>query len=88
MLSNISTQNLDSDAHAAQQHRDREDLHYRTTIAERNSPAIVLPRVRGMLMHKHRRKPNWVLAMTLYALGSTYASGICRDFGLDPDATV
>lgn len=31
--------------------------------------------------------PNWVFAMDLFGLGSSYATEICRRMGIDPDAT-
>lgn len=34
-----------------------------------------------------RNMPNWVLAMELFATGSTSAHQICRDAGIDPDST-
>lgn len=32
-----------------------------------------------------KKMPNWVLAMELFATGSTSAHQICRDAGIDPD---
>jgi len=34
-----------------------------------------------------RNMPNWVLAMELFATGSTSAHQICHDAGIDPDST-
>jgi len=34
-----------------------------------------------------RNMPNWVLAMELFATGSTSARQLCRDAGVDPDST-
>ena len=34
-----------------------------------------------------RNMPNWVLAMELFATGSTSAHQLCRDAGIDPDST-
>ena len=34
-----------------------------------------------------RNMPNWVLAMELFATGSTSAHQLCRDAGVDPDST-
>jgi len=42
-------------------------------------------RTRGLLARHHRRDPNWVLAMKIFGLGSTYAFAICREMGLDPE---
>ena len=35
----------------------------------------------------YRDKPNWVLVMDMFGVGSTMAIGYCRDSGIDPDAT-
>lgn len=32
-----------------------------------------------------RKKPNWVFAMSLFRLGSTYSAEMCRRMGLHPD---
>lgn len=32
-----------------------------------------------------RKKPNWVFAMDLFQLGSTYSAEMCHRMGLDPD---
>lgn len=66
---------------------DREDARYRATVADRIQPAGVIPRVRSIAGRRHAKKPNWVLAMDIYCVGSNYAWGICRDAGLDPEAT-
>ena len=36
---------------------------------------------------KRKRDPNWVFAMEMFGLGSTYAWGMCKRMGLDPDST-
>lgn len=36
---------------------------------------------------KRKRDPNWVFAMELFGLGSTYAWGMCKRIGVDPDST-
>lgn len=41
---------------------------------------------RSVCNREWRRSPNWVLAMTLYGTGSTYAWAICQRIGVDPDA--
>lgn len=43
-------------------------------------------RIAVMPIHQGVRMPNWVLAMELFATGSTSACKICRDAGIDPDA--
>ena len=35
-----------------------------------------------------RKSPRWVAVMELTALGSTYATQLCRRFGMDPDEIV
>ena len=64
-----------------------EEQRYRDTVAARNTPGIVIPNARHIASQRYRREPNWVLAKHLYCVGSNYAHGICRDAGLDPDAT-
>ena len=34
----------------------------------------------------YKDQPNWVIAMNLFATGSTSANQICRDANIDPDA--
>ncbi len=41
---------------------------------------------RRMANKNFRRQPNWVFAMDLYDLGSTYAWAMCERMGLDPEA--
>lgn len=36
---------------------------------------------------KRKRDPNWVFAMELFGLGSTYAWAMCKRMGVDPDST-
>ncbi|SFF17190.1 hypothetical protein [Methylobacterium sp. yr596] len=36
---------------------------------------------------KRKRDPNWVFAMEMFGLGSTYAWAMCKRMGLDPDST-
>lgn len=36
---------------------------------------------------KRKRDPNWVFAMEMFGLGSTYAWGMCERMGVDPDST-
>lgn len=35
----------------------------------------------------YMREPNWVIAMNLFATGSTSANAICHVAGIDPDST-
>ena len=41
---------------------------------------------RHMLSREYSRKPNWVIAMGLFATGSTSAHEICAVAGIDPDS--
>lgn len=34
------------------------------------------------------QQPKWVAVMDCFALGSTYATQLCRRFGIDPDEKV
>lgn len=43
---------------------------------------------RRMASRKHGRQPNWVFAMDLFGLGSTYAWRMCKRMGFDPDSSV
>lgn len=51
------------------------------------TPFYLLSNCRRVVSAAYARKPNWVLAMELFAVGSTTAHRICRDAGIDPDAT-
>jgi len=64
-----------------------DEARYRETMTDRIKPANVIPRARAIAGRRHSKKPNWVLAMDIYCVGSSYAWGICRDSGLDPEAT-
>ena len=44
-------------------------------------------RARKMLARKYAREPNWVVAMAMLGVGSTYAWEACREMGIDPDGT-
>lgn len=47
---------------------------------------LVLHNVRVLAPQKLRRKPNWSLAMQMFATGSTYAWKACEYAEIDPDA--
>lgn len=47
---------------------------------------ITFENARRMAATRHKREPNWVFAMELFGLGSTYAWAMCLDMGIDPDA--
>lgn len=36
---------------------------------------------------RRKRDPNWVFAMEMFGLGSTYAWAMCERMGVDPDST-
>lgn len=44
----------------------------------------VFRNARGLLSRRWQREDNWVVAMELYGVGSTYAFAICRRIGIDP----
>jgi hypothetical protein len=44
--------------------------------------------VRGARPNRPGRHPRWVAVVDTFALGSTYATQLCRRFGLDPDEQV
>ncbi len=46
----------------------------------------IMANARRVSAAKHRRAPNWVFAMDLFGLGSTYAWALCEHMGIDPDA--
>lgn len=49
-------------------------------------PYYLLKNCRRLLPRtKWNSKPNWVIAMELFATGSTSAREICREAGIDPD---
>jgi hypothetical protein len=60
-----------------------EQLRFEQTLRSK-SPRQILANVRRLI--GRRRIQNWVLAMEVYAVGSTYAHWICSDNGIDPDA--
>lgn len=45
----------------------------------------VLANARRICAQKHKRQPNWVLAMDAFGLGSTWAWALCKRVGVDPD---
>jgi hypothetical protein len=49
------------------------------------TPFYLLSNARRICSREYQRKPNWVLAMNLFALGSTSATKVCREAGIDPD---
>jgi ribosomal protein S13 len=58
-----------------------------TTLA--NIPhRIIMSNARRIAARQYARDPNWVLAMNVFGLGSTYAHELCRRAGINPDAKV
>lgn len=51
------------------------------------TPFYIMANARGIASAEYRRAPNWVLAMRLFAIGSTSAWAICKEAGIDPEAT-
>ena len=51
------------------------------------TPIYLLANARRIASAEFRCAPNWVLAMNLFAVGSTSARAICKEAGIDPDAT-
>lgn len=56
---------------------------------EANLAAITRRRIfsgaRSIAGSRWKREPNWVVAMTVFGVGSTYAHELCHQMGLDPD---
>jgi hypothetical protein len=50
------------------------------------TPYYLLSNCRRLCSAHFNRQPNWVIAMELFAVGSTTARGLCVDGGIDPDA--
>lgn len=50
------------------------------------TPFYLLANARRICATKYQREPNWVIAKTLFAVGSTTAARLCREAGIDPDA--
>jgi hypothetical protein len=57
----------------------------RISHAQHFTPFFLLANMRRICEPSLRRNANWVLAMQLFALGSTSARKVCRDAGIDPD---
>lgn len=49
---------------------------------------VMIGGVRQICNRESKRKPNWVLAMSIFGVGSTYARRICARAGINPDALV
>lgn len=51
------------------------------------SASYLIANCRRIAALEFRTQPNWVIAMNLFAVGSTTAHRICREAGIDPDGT-
>jgi ribosomal protein S13 len=49
------------------------------------TPFYIMANVRRICAHQYRRQANWILAMEIFAVGSTTAHQICREAEIDPD---
>lgn len=49
-------------------------------------PRRAFMNARRICKRQYQRSPNWVLAMELFGLGSTYSFALCRRFGIDPES--
>lgn len=45
----------------------------------------VMHNLKGPSKYRHRGKERWVIVMEVFAVGSTVAHALCREFDLDPD---
>jgi hypothetical protein len=55
-------------------------------LAMNFTPFYVMANVRRILSAAYnKRTPNWVLAMEIFAVGSTSGNRICAEAGVDPD---
>lgn len=51
------------------------------------TPFYLMANARRIASKEFRRSANWVLAMNLFAVGSNSARAICKEAGIDPEAT-
>lgn len=55
-------------------------------LAMNFTPFFIMANVRRILSQaRNARTANWVLAMEIFAVGSTSANRICSEAGIDPD---
>lgn len=57
------------------------------SIAAHFTPYYLLANCRPMLSQHYKRQPNWVIAMSLFAVGSTTAWRLCNEAEIDPEGT-
>jgi hypothetical protein len=62
----------------------REEARFREAMAA-VTPRHIMARARSIRAQKMKREPNWVLAMSLFSLGSTFAWMLCREQDIDPE---
>lgn len=55
------------------------------TVADISDAELVRRAVRNAKPRQAGRAPRWVAVMDTFGLGSTYATQLCRKYGLDPD---
>lgn len=55
------------------------------SLFEISDRSLVERAVRNAKPSQAGKAPKWVAVMDTFALGSTYAYQLCRDFDLDPD---
>lgn len=64
---------------------DNEDKERFSKAMSQRTPDFVIRGARRIAAVKYRKSPNWVIAMELYGLGSTFARHLCLEHGVDPD---
>lgn len=65
-----------------------EEAEYFKAILQDKTPDILIKAARRMApKYRRNRDPNWVIAMNLFGVGSTFGWWICAEYGLDPDST-
>lgn len=57
------------------------------TIATHFTPYYLLANCRPLLSQHFKSQPNWVIAMSLFAVGSTTARRLCVEAEIDPEGT-
>lgn len=63
-----------------------DDMTVKPLAEGRRSDFYLLANARRIASRTYQRKPNWALAMELFATGSTMAWRICVDAGIDPES--
>lgn len=73
------------DRAAGQGSEDKRDAVKVDTVHAHFTPFYLLANARQLANREMARSENWVLAMKLFAVGSTSAHRICEEAGIDPD---